>query len=165
MSCKPDNPVPDRVPGLVCLCRRQLLSLETLKMYGYGPGTDYWSMQTTPIIGTLLLRAGMVQKEALEESARMATWPQKIGRVLLMYGYLNERDLRSSLLAQSLIGRGMLDFETAVEALRIAYRQLTSLEEALLCLGFRVGDWTPGERLAPVRSLPRGCKMPTAAEA
>ncbi len=139
-------------------------SLETLNMYGYGPGTDYWSMQTTPIIGTLFLRAGVVDKEALEESARMARWPQKIGRVLLMYGYLNERDLRSGLLAQSLIAMGMLDFETAVEALRMSYRQLSSLESALLQLGFRVGDWTADEGLTPLRYISRQSKTSVLAE-
>lgn len=85
-----------------------------------------------PRIGSLLVESGIIASGPLEEAARVARESnQPIGRVLLMLEYLRERELKSALLAQSLIAHGLIAQDTAIEALKTAAVRRISLDEAL----------------------------------
>ncbi len=83
-------------------------------------------------LGQLLIESQLVSGEHLHEALTISAHTgQKMGKVLSSLQYINEKDMQSALLAQSLIGEGILDERTAVAALKRAVEAGLSLAEVL----------------------------------
>lgn len=83
-------------------------------------------------IGELLIRAGFVTPEDLDEALEIAKQSgQLIGRVLIMSGFLTEQRLRSALRAQEHLRQGEISLSTALKALELADRNGVSFDSAL----------------------------------
>lgn len=92
-------------------------------------------METDPRtirIGELLIRAGFVTKEDLDEALEIAKHSgQLIGRVLTMSGFLSEQRLKSTLRAQEHLRQGEISLATALQALELADRNGAPFDSAL----------------------------------
>lgn len=89
-------------------------------------------------IGELLTRAGILTLETLNdalEKARERSLP--LGKVLVMLGYIKQRELKAAVEAQSLINDGMLSLELAASALTLVSKNDLKLPEALGQLGWK----------------------------
>ncbi len=74
-------------------------------------------------IGELLVQAGMLTQGQMTEATRHAgTKRLQIGQILVMYGYLNARDLQAALDAQSAIRDKSVDLDSAVRCLKIVHK-------------------------------------------
>ena len=83
-------------------------------------------------IGELLVRAGLVSQNQIDDAAKEAgTRDRLIGRVLVNRGYIEPEKLRAALSAQSLLRDGVIDSFKAFKALSNACCNNTSLEAAL----------------------------------
>lgn len=90
-------------------------------------------------IGELLLAVGIVTSGDLQEAIQIAKRMNlPIGRVIVMSGVISETNLQYALEAQSLIKDSLLDFDTAVSGLKNAFKNGSSLQEALADL-----RWAP----------------------
>ena len=90
-------------------------------------------------IGEMLVAVGVVTSGDLTEAIQIAKRMNlPIGRVIVMSGVITEGNLQYALEAQSLIKDNMLDFDTAIKALRNAYQTQRSLQDALVDL-----RWAP----------------------
>jgi hypothetical protein len=84
-----------------------------------------------PLIGSLLVSSQILDSKPLNQALNLAEKSkQPIGRTLIELGHLKERDLRSGLLAQSLIAKGFVSQDIAIKALRLSYRKLITLDAA-----------------------------------
>src|ERR1700733_11593088 len=81
-------------------------------------------------IGELLVQAGMLTQAQMNEATRHSGSKRlQIGQILVMYGYLNARDLQTALDAQAAIKDKSVDVETAVRCLKIALKtEMTFLD-------------------------------------
>ncbi|MBY0549863.1 MAG: hypothetical protein K2W95_21500 [Candidatus Obscuribacterales bacterium] len=83
-------------------------------------------------IGELLTGVGVVNSGDLQEAIQIAKRMNlPIGRVIVMSGVITEQNLQSAIEAQSLVRDGLLDFDTAITALKASYKKDISLQEAL----------------------------------
>jgi tetratricopeptide (TPR) repeat protein len=83
-------------------------------------------------IGELLVRAGLVSQNQIDDAAKEAgTRDRLIGRVLVNRGYIEPEKLRAALSAQSLLRDGVIDSFKAFKALSNACCNNTTLEAAL----------------------------------
>lgn len=83
-------------------------------------------------LGQLLIESQLVSGEHLHEALTISAHTgEKMGKVLSSLQYINEKDMQSALLAQSLVGEGILDERTAVAALKRAVEAGLSLAEVL----------------------------------
>ena len=81
-------------------------------------------------IGELLVLAGLLTQAQMNEATRHSGSKRlQIGQILVMYGYLNARDLQTALDAQAAIKDKTVDVETAVRCLKIALKtEMTFLD-------------------------------------
>ncbi len=95
-------------------------------------------MESKPVrLGDLLTQAGVLRKEDLREAVQIANETgQLIGKVLVMSSYLTKHALQVSLEAQSLIRDSLVDADLAIKAIGLAAEEYTSLEAALIKLGW-----------------------------
>lgn len=95
-------------------------------------------------IGELLIGVGIMTTgdltEAIQISKRMGV---PIGRVLVMSGCVSETNLQRALEMQSLIKDGLVDVDTAIKALRDAFKKNCEIQEAL-----KEYNWTPQKDVA-----------------
>lgn len=90
-------------------------------------------------IGEMLVAVGVVTSGDLQEAIQIAKRMNlPIGRVIVMSGVITEGNLQYALEAQSLIKDGLLDYDTAISALKNAYSSQRSLQDALVDL-----RWAP----------------------
>ena len=90
-------------------------------------------------IGEMLVAVDVVTSGDLQEAIQIAKRMNlPIGRVIVMSGVITEGNLQYALEAQSLIKDGLLDYDTAINALRNAYANQKSLQDALVDL-----RWAP----------------------
>jgi len=83
-------------------------------------------------LGQLLIESQLVSGEHLHEALTISAHTgQKMGKVLSSLQYISEKDMQSALLAQSLVGEGILEERTAVAALKKAVAAGLSLAEVL----------------------------------
>jgi signal transduction histidine kinase len=94
---------------------------------------------TNILIGDLLVRAELIKPAQLAEALPIAKRTGlPVGRILIESGNVDERTLRATVLAQSLIRDGLLHAELAVKALRLlADTPDLNLEAALKRLDWR----------------------------
>ena len=89
-------------------------------------------------IGELLTKAEILTTENLEaclERARERGLP--IGKVMVMMGYIKQRELKAAVEAQSLINDGMLSRDDAAKALQMVATKNMKLTESLGHLGWK----------------------------
>jgi tetratricopeptide (TPR) repeat protein len=88
---------------------------------------------TTSIrIGELLVLAGLLTQAQMNEAARHSGAKRlQIGQILVMYGYLNARDLQTALDAQTAIKDKVIDVETAIRCLKIAAKTEMNFADVL----------------------------------
>lgn len=97
-------------------------------------------------LGQLLIESQLVTGEALHEALTISAHTgEKMGKVLSSLQYISDKNMQSALLAQSLVGEGILDERTAVAALKKAVEAGLSLAEVL--------DASPTEKAAVERVL------------
>jgi tetratricopeptide (TPR) repeat protein len=91
--------------------------------------------------GELLMEAGLVHPERIQEGLSIATQRMvPIGRALISLNYLSEQDLEAVLQAQLLLREGIIPGYLAVRALRLASQQRIGLERALREIGLEPDD-------------------------
>ena len=89
-------------------------------------------------IGELLTKSGILSAELLSDAlnkARERALP--LGKVLVMLGYIKQRDLKAAVEAQSLINDGMVTLDMAAAALSVVAKNDVKLPEALGHLGWK----------------------------
>ena len=83
-------------------------------------------------IGELLIRAGFITKEDLNEALEIAKHSgQLIGRVLTISGFLTEQRLKATLRAQEHLRSGHITIDTALRALAVADKDNSPFDNAL----------------------------------
>jgi hypothetical protein len=83
-------------------------------------------------LGQLLIESQLVTGEALHEALTISAHTgQKMGKVLSSLQYISDKNMQSALLAQSLVGEGILDERTAIAALKKAVEAGLSLADVL----------------------------------
>jgi signal transduction histidine kinase len=93
---------------------------------------------TNVLIGDLLVRAELIKAAQLADALPLAKKTGlPVGRILIEAGNIDERVLRATVVAQSLIRDGMLHTELGVKALKLLARTDLSLEAALKRLEWR----------------------------
>jgi len=89
-------------------------------------------VHTRPKIGQILLETGSITSPNLHHAMKLAQESkQPIGRMFVSLGYISETQLEAALLAQSLIGQGVVSESVALAAVRTATRRKISFNEAL----------------------------------
>src|SRR5262245_16907232 len=85
-----------------------------------------------PRLGELFAAAGIVSDELVEQSlvvAKMSKLP--LGRVLILSGHLNKRELDGALRLQIMIKQGRLTREQSKELLRSVHQNQITIEDVL----------------------------------
>jgi Flp pilus assembly protein TadD len=83
-------------------------------------------------IGELLVLAGVLTQAQMSEATRHSGSKRlQIGQILVMYGYLNARDLQVALDAQASIRDKSVDVDAAVRCLKIAIKTEASFHDVL----------------------------------
>ncbi len=106
------------------------------------PGT--YSLVSTPEVrtGDIVLAANLVPQKKLNECLQVAAELQiSIGRILVMWGLLSERQLRLVLDCQRILREKDTQWNVAIAALKQADRRGTELQETLSEMGYKS---TPG---------------------
>jgi signal transduction histidine kinase len=104
----------------------------------YGDKSVHGRIGTNILIGDLLVRAELITAAQLAEALPVAKKTGlPVGRILIEAGNVNERVLRATVVAQSLVRDGMLHTELAIKALKLLARSDLSLEAALKRLEWR----------------------------
>jgi signal transduction histidine kinase len=104
----------------------------------YGEKSVHGRIGTNILIGDLLVRAELITAAQLAEALPIAKKTGlPVGRILIEGGNVNERVLRATVVAQSLVRDGMLHTELAIKALKLLARSDLSLEAALKRLEWR----------------------------
>ncbi len=89
-------------------------------------------------IGELLTKSGILSAELLTDALNKAKERAlPLGKVLVMLGYLKQRDLKAAVEAQSLINDGMVSLEMAAQALAVVVKTDVKLPEALGQMGWK----------------------------
>ena len=90
----------------------------------------------TILIGELLVRAGMLSQEDLDDALDIAKDSrQLIGRVLVMSGFITDAQLQVALKAQEHLRSGQIGLDVALSTLRLANKSSISFDQALGRLG------------------------------
>ena len=83
-------------------------------------------------LGILMIDAGLITRDELEECLRMSRETGlPVGRMLLVSAKTNETVLQAAVQAQSLLKDGLIDLETAYRALKIVKDEKKSFDNAL----------------------------------
>ncbi|MCA9801298.1 MAG: hypothetical protein KC777_04900 [Cyanobacteria bacterium HKST-UBA02] len=92
-------------------------------------------------LGILMIDAGLITRDELEECLRMARETGlPVGRILLLTGKTTESVLQAAVQAQSLLKDGLLDLKTAYKALRKVAKEGVILDDALGSLDVAIED-------------------------
>ncbi len=95
-----------------------------------------------PRVGELLVAAGIITNEMLNESLQIAKSSRSmIGRTLVTLGRLDEHKLQTTLDVQNLIRKGTINTHIGIKALGIACHSRSTIDEALNRLG-----WEPSSQ-------------------
>jgi hypothetical protein len=90
----------------------------------------------TTLIGELLVQAGMLSPDDLDDALEIAQdSKQLIGRVLTMSGFITDHQLQVALKAQEHMRSGQLELDVAIKTLRLADQSSISFDQALSQLG------------------------------
>ena len=90
----------------------------------------------TILIGELLVQADFLAEVDLAEALEIAAdTQQKIGRVLVISGFITEEDLVNGLAAQTKMREGTLGLEAGLSLLRLAHDSNITFDAALAQLG------------------------------
>lgn len=96
------------------------------------PGGNMESDPKTIRIGELLIKAGFVTAEDLDEALEIAKQSgQLVGRVLTMSGFVTEQRLRATLRAQEHLKSGDISIDIALRALDLADKNNAHFDNAL----------------------------------
>jgi len=99
-------------------------------------------------LGELLMEAGVLSLEELKHAMELnGETGLPLGRVLVMCGYINEKELESAVWAQSLVKDGVITIEQAREALNLYKRSSNDFETCLAHIGFVKETRIPTARL------------------
>lgn len=83
-------------------------------------------------LGELLVRAGLIDQQSLDDAAAAAKrLSARLGHLLVMAGYINHRELQDALQAQCLMREQIIDKDAAVRAMQLVRAQNISLEQAM----------------------------------
>src|SRR3982750_2741409 len=92
-------------------------------------------------LGILMIDAGLITREELEECLRMSRETGlPVGRMLLVAAKTTEKVLQAAVQAQSLLKDGLIDLETAYQALRIVKEEKKSFDYALKQLNVTIEE-------------------------
>lgn len=92
-------------------------------------------------LGILMIEAGLIAREELEECLRMARETGlPVGRILLVTGKTTENVLQAAVQAQSLLKDGIIDLKTAYRGLQLVARDKKSFDSALTQLDVEIDD-------------------------
>jgi tetratricopeptide (TPR) repeat protein len=111
----------------------QLLAVDPNLFPGILSMTSVFKKYSTNVrIGELLVQAGMLTQGQMTEATRHAgTKRLQIGQILVMYGYLNARDLQAALDAQSAIRDKSVDLDSAIRCLKIVHKTSSNFLDVL----------------------------------
>jgi|AGTN01.2.fsa_nt_gi hypothetical protein len=92
-------------------------------------------------LGILMIEAGLIAREELEECLRMARETGlPVGRILLVTGKTTENVLQAAVQAQSLLKDGIIDLKTAYRGLQLVANDKKSFDSALTQLDVEIDD-------------------------
>lgn len=92
-------------------------------------------------LGILMIEAGLIAREELEECLRMARETGlPVGRILLVTGKTTENVLQAAVQAQSLLKDGIIDLKTAYRGLQLVANDRKSFDSALTQLDVEIDD-------------------------
>lgn len=96
------------------------------------PGVEKAQGKLTHKLGEVMRQAGVVNPRHLDEAMRQSlNTGLPLGMVLLGMGAISNQNLHSTLMSLRLIRDGILDRESAIQALRVARLQEISLKQSL----------------------------------
>ncbi len=99
-------------------------------------------------IGELLVAAGVIRQEVLQEALQIAKQSSTpVGRVLMTIGELTDKDVMAAIEVQSMIRENLISSDFGVRALNLSIQGKYNLEDAFRRLG-----WTPPENRELVSS-------------
>jgi hypothetical protein len=94
--------------------------------------------KTSIQLGQLMVDSGLITPAQLEGCLRLAEQTSMpLGRVLIMCGNTSEHVLQAAVQAQSLLKDGLLDLDSAIQALQTVSQKSIPLEDALKTLGWQ----------------------------
>lgn len=92
-------------------------------------------------LGILMIEAGLIAREELEECLRMARETGlPVGRILLVTGKTTENVLQAAVQAQSLLKDGIIDLKTAYKGLQLVANDKKSFDSALTQLDVEIDE-------------------------
>ncbi len=93
--------------------------------------------KTSHRLGELLLSSSVLTAGELEHAVELSSETGlPMGRVLVMCGYITERELEAAVKAQSLVKDGALSGEKAREAIQLMSKKGMDFERCLKSVGF-----------------------------
>lgn len=99
-------------------------------------------------IGELLVYLGVLSEPDLNEASHVAAdLGLPIGKALVMSGYVTEVQLRTALLAQSMLKDQLVDLPTVSKAVKLMSREPVGFQEALFRSGWMQAGPTPTSKL------------------
>jgi tetratricopeptide (TPR) repeat protein len=88
------------------------------------------SYPTDILIGELFVKAGIITQKQLDDTARLAgTKHLHIGQMLVMSGFVKQKDLQAAVDAQAMMRDKLIDMNQATRCLKISYKTGASFEE------------------------------------
>ena len=117
------------------------------------------SYPTDILIGELFVKAGIISQKQLDDTARLAgTKHLHIGQMLVMSGFIKQRDLQAAVDAQSMMRDKVVDINQAARCLKIAVKTGATFEELVreeLAIGQQANSQTNklGEMLLEARII------------
>lgn len=95
-------------------------------------------------LGDLFLEANIISPQMLAEGLRIAGGAAlPLGRVLVMTGYVSERDVKAAIDLQLMVRNGELAPDLAIKALRLCHCSHVKVEQALEISGYRPEEAVP----------------------
>ncbi len=92
-------------------------------------------------LGDLFLEANIISPQMLAEGLRIAGGAAlPLGRVLVMTGYVSERDVKAAIDLQLMVRNGEVPPDQAIKALRLCHCSHVKVEAALEIVGYRKED-------------------------
>ncbi len=87
----------------------------------------------TMLIGELLIKAGMLSKDDLDDALEIAhDSGQLIGRVLIMSGFITDHQLQVTLKAQEYLRNNKVGLDAALRAVRMAVKSEITFDQAMV---------------------------------
>ncbi|HEY9772963.1 MAG TPA: hypothetical protein V6C81_04075 [Planktothrix sp.] len=84
------------------------------------------------LLGELMMKSSLVTKQDLDEALQIGKETgMRVGRVLIVSGYLTDEHLNAALEVQTLLKEGQLTLDEGVDALRLVQSKDVSLQSAM----------------------------------